>query len=289
MSSSRKRTRRKGNVLVLSVVMMAAMFAFLAFAVDVGYLSVVRSELQRTADAAAIAAAWELLDEETLSGGDSSQFMEDNARTLAEQYATLNTVMKEGMALAQQDVAVGYLADPFDRLAEVDFSGTYSPNAVQVSVRKTPDQNGSVPFFFARVLGYDETATQARATAVLLKSFKGFQAPSSGENLQMLPFALDLETWQQMWVDLANGDADDDWTWNEELQEVQGGSDGIPEVNLFPQGTGSPGNRGTVDIGSNNNSTNDIARQIVEGISPADLEYHGGSLELDANGELKDG
>jgi hypothetical protein len=67
---------------------------------------------------------------------------------------------------------------------------------------------------------------------------------------------------------------------------VTAGSDGLVEVNLFPQGTGSPGNRGTVDIGSCNNSTADIARQILYGISPADLVYMGGSLQFDSTGKL---
>jgi hypothetical protein len=47
-----------------------------------------------------------------------------------------------------------------------------------------------------------------------------------------------------------------------------------------------PGNRGTVDIGSSNNSTADIARQIVSGISAADLAYLGGSLRFDETGVL---
>jgi hypothetical protein len=42
-----------------------------------------------------------------------------------------------------------------------------------------------------------------------------------------------------------------------------------------------------IDIGSNNNSTADISRQIVEGVSPDDLEHHGGKLELDDSGELE--
>jgi len=58
------------------------------------------------------------------------------------------------------------------------------------------------------------------------------------------------------------------------------------EMNLYPEDTGAPGNRGMVDIGSNNNSTNDIARQLTEGISAADLAYHGGELKLDSYGEL---
>jgi hypothetical protein len=82
------------------------------------------------------------------------------------------------------------------------------------------------------------------------------------------------------------GNAPDNWTWDAECQVVRPWSDGIREVNLFPQGTGSPGNRGTVDIGSSNNSTNDIARQIVDGVSDTDLEYHGGELKLDEYGEL---
>jgi hypothetical protein len=67
---------------------------------------------------------------------------------------------------------------------------------------------------------------------------------------------------------------------------VTSGSDGVKECNLYPQGTGSPGNRGTVDIGSSNNSTADIARQIVYGISPSDLAYMGGELKFDTSGKL---
>ena len=131
---------------------------------------------------------------------------------------------------------------------------------------------------------------------MFLDNFAGFGSPSSDENpnLQMLPYAMDKPTW-----DVANptdengnplpGTGTDQWTWDEddEVNPVKPGPDGIIEVNLFPQGTGAPGNRGTVDIGNNNNSTCDIARQIVNGISPADLAYFdGGELKLDANGEL---
>ena len=63
---------------------------------------------------------------------------------------------------------------------------------------------------------------------------------------------------------------DDDWTWDQDTLSVRSGPDGKYEVNLYPQGTGSPGNRGTVDIGSSNNSTADIARQILYGVTPAD-------------------
>jgi len=51
--------RRRGNILVITAVLMTVLMAFLALAVDLGYLFSVRAELQRTADAAAMAAAGE--------------------------------------------------------------------------------------------------------------------------------------------------------------------------------------------------------------------------------------
>ena len=57
-------------------------------------------------------------------------------------------------------------------------------------------------------------------------------------------------------------------------------------MNLYPQGTGSPGNRGTVDIGGANNSTADIARQIVHGISASDIQALGKQLNFGVNGSM---
>ena len=85
---------------------------------------------------------------------------------------------------------------------------------------------------------------------------------------------------------MKNGVGTDDWTWDSDAGQVTAGSDNILEINLYPQGTGAPGNRGTVDIGSSNNSTADIARQITDGVNPSDLAYHGGELKLDSSGEL---
>ncbi len=67
---------------------------------------------------------------------------------------------------------------------------------------------------------------------------------------------------------------------------VSAGSDGYFETNLYPKGTGAPGNRGTVDIGGANNSTTDLARQVIYGISPEDFAALGKPLKFDSNGEL---
>ncbi len=117
--------------------------------------------------------------------------------------------------------------------------------------------------FFGKALGYGSMATEAVATAALLKNLNGFKKPTNGDTIDILPYALDKQTWTNM----INGGGTDTYRWSTATNTVQSGGDSIREVNLFPQGTGSPGNRGTVDIGSSNNSTSDLCRQIRYGIS----------------------
>lgn len=280
--SIRRQEPRTGNVLVLTAFMMIGMMAMLAFAIDLGYLYVAKTELQRSADAAAMAAGWELLDDDVVFGNELPSQTHEQARAVAAQYASYNRILRQSPSLHDSDVTVGYLSNPWYSTATINPHGS-GYNAVRVRIQRTPGQNGAVPMLFGRVLGVDETPLQAEATAVMMSNFGGFRVSEGGPNLNLLPFALDLQTWN----DLLAGIGNDDWTWDAQNKKILPGGDGILEVNLYPQGTGSPGNRGTVDIGLSNNSTRDIARQIVHGISHSDLAHHGGKLELDENGELE--
>ena len=286
MKSSRAR-RRSGAILVLTAVMMVVMFAMLVVAVDIGHVALIRTQLQSAADAAALAATWELYDSRTLP---PPTIAEAQAAVLysadsADDYAQLNLVGGTGPELAADDVVSGRLDVWDDPNALPDTSADPATfNATRVSVRRAADINGEIPSFFARVVGVNSNPGAAEATAMFIDSFSGFGMPPPGKgNLMILPFAMDKQTWEA----LMDGDAGDDWGWDEQTQEITPGSDGILEANLFPQGTGSPGNRGTVDIGRRNNSTADLARQIVEGVNAADLEHIGGTLELGPDGTLE--
>jgi uncharacterized membrane protein len=281
--------RRRGNILVLSAVFMVVMAALLAFAIDIGYLFTARTELQRSADAAALAAAAELVDEQSIGDSLLIQQMINNARSKAVQYAASNLVCSSQPFVDANyanspdgDVLVGYVSDFSNPTSSITYSNLANVNAVTVRVRRVADRNEEVPLFFAPILGCDRAPIQAEATAAFLSSIRGFRSRSDGRNHGILPLALDEETWNAMLA----GNAPDDWSWDAECRQVRPWSDGIREVDLFPHGIGSPGNRGTVDIGNSNNSTSDIARQTVGGVSNADLEYHGGELKLDDNGEL---
>jgi hypothetical protein len=281
MRRDHKHSFRRGTVLVFTVLMMIGMLGMLALAVDIGYVFVVDSELQRTADAAALAAAWDLIGDGDLADPDNPLSAVQMARATAVRFTGLNRAGGQAPLLAPADTDVGRLVN-FGSSAPMDYSDPALYNAVRVRVGRTSERNGEVGLFFAKALGIDSCPLEAEATAAFVSSFRGFRVPSSGENLNILPFALDQTTWDALMA----GNGGDDWTWDAEDGRVVSGDDDVLEVNLFPQGTGSPGNRGTVDIGSSNNSTNDIKRQILEGISQADLDYIGGKLEFNDDGKL---
>jgi hypothetical protein len=100
----------------------------------------------------------------------------------------------------------------------------------------------------------------------------------------VLPIALDLVTWEAL---MAGGGVDE-FSYNKSTGAITAGPDGVREVDLYPYGHHSlpPGNRGTVDLGSPNNSTTDIKRQILHGLNAYDLSFFNGSLTTD-NGPIQ--
>ena len=279
---------RHGSITILAAILSIVMLGMVAFSVDVGYTLSVKEELQRTADAAAMAAAWDYA--KHLADGEDFTLSEQSARPTAQLYATSNAVANTGPSVDQNqsnspggDLVFGNISDFYNPQLTTDTASASNPyNAVRVLMRRDDSLNGQSPMFFGKVFGLDGTNLQAQATAALVRDVKGFSTPNDGQTIDLLPFALDLVTWNS-WM---AGSASDDWTWNQETKAVQCGADGWLEVNLYPQGTGSPGNRGTVDIGSSSNSTADIVRQILCGVNAADLAYHGGSLVFDQCGKL---
>jgi Flp pilus assembly protein TadG len=275
------RRSRKGTITVLAAIMSIVLVGMVAFSVDLGFVLSAKDELQRSADSSALAACWEF--GKQLGKGSSSTVAANAARATAVQYAALNKVTGHPMTLnGTGDVTFGYIADFKNANSPFQTNTPNAFNAVKVRLSKNSESNGEVPYFFARVFGLDGQSLSSEAVAGMVKDVKGFKAPSDGSTLGILPYALDLQTWNNFIANVGT----DVYRWNATTKQVEAGSDGLVEVNLFPQGTGSPGNRGTVDIGSSNNSTADIARQILYGISPADLAYMGGTLAFDANGKL---
>ncbi|WP_261343491.1 TadG family pilus assembly protein [Rubripirellula reticaptiva] len=268
--------QRRGSAAVFGLVLTMSLVALMAVTLDFGQIHVGETELRRSADAAAMAACWEMYDEQ--SAGSSQMVVNDAAFETANHYASANTIGQQAAVFANQDVELGN----YDNSGQWSTSDPTLFNAVRVTLRRQSESNGELPLFFGSLTGRESQSMHVTATAAMLQSISGFYEPSdSTSTINILPLALDLPSW----LDAIAGETTDEFAYINGT--VQSGSDGIFETNLYPKGTGAPGNRGTVDIGGANNSTADLSRQILHGISLDDFIELGKPLEFDDKGELE--
>ncbi len=271
--------------MILAVFLVAVLVSMLALSIDIGYIAASKSEARRTVDAAALAGCWQLYEGSKLNQDET--LLQSGVQSAANTIAGLNSVCNRSPTLSTSanspDISIGYL-DSLDGNSPILPSSNNPYRAVRVTLRKTENFNGQVPLFFANFFGQSGRDMTVEATAAMAWQIKGFSSPSSigSAGIGILPFAIDETTW----IDMLNGGGADNYKYDFDRLSVSSDSDGIREVNLYPQGTGSPGNRGTVDIGGANNSTADLARQIVNGITAQDLTDLGKPLVLDTDGML---
>src|SRR6476659_5386814 len=86
----RQKQKRRGTIVIMGAVLTIVMLAMVAFSVDLGYVLTAKEELQRTADASALAACWDY--GKSLSKGQTYSNASITGRTTAASYASLNTV-----------------------------------------------------------------------------------------------------------------------------------------------------------------------------------------------------
>ena len=161
----------KGATVVLVAICMGIFLGFVALAVDVGYMMVARAELQRTADAAALAGARQLgvlyegMDYEAQQIYDASAD-EDLIKTAATSVASQNKAAGSNVVIDPDDVTIGR----WDQTNSPPFTNeTLVADAVQVVARRDSSalSTGPISTFFARVLGINTINVSATATAAL--------------------------------------------------------------------------------------------------------------------------
>ncbi len=159
-SGNRRRSGRRGNILILAASLMVALMGMLALSVDVGYMMNVKTELQRATDAAALAGVGAIIE-----GTDVVEL-----RCL--DYLLRNRVGSQVMADDENREALltAWLADHPDQFS-VDFGhwnpetrsfqpSDEEPEAVRVVARQI-----DLPLFFAPVLGTDRFSVQCESVA----------------------------------------------------------------------------------------------------------------------------
>jgi Flp pilus assembly protein TadG len=285
--------KRRGVSFALVMVSLVMMMGMASMTVDIGMMYRARNEAQGSADAAAMAAAWRLMDQNRLRGSSYVASVTAAARQAAVEYAAHNPIINDPPSLDSNDgnsttgdVVVGRLDNPNDANEAMDFTDSSRFNAVHVFLHRDEVRNGPIDLFFASAFGHETAEVSASATAAFFDGVIGWNVNSTTGNAGLLPIALHRDAWNALLAGtLTSGDH---YSYNPSNGAVTtGGSDGILELNLYPGGgLGQlpPGNFGTVDIGSPANSTSVISNQILYGLTESDLAYHGGSLELGDDG-----
>lgn len=294
MKRSETNQNRRGVTFAVVVVSLVMLMGMASMTVDIGMMYRARNEAQASADAAAMAAAWRLMDQDRLRGTAYVSTVTAAARQAAVDYAARNPIVMEAPTLdantgnsTSGDVVIGRLDDPNDADEPMDFSDPSRFNAVHVFLHRDDVRNGPIDLYFASAFGHWTADVSASATAAFYDGVVGWSVNDTTGNAGLLPFALNVNAWNNLLAGTVS--TGDSYSYNATSGAVTGGSDGILELNLYPGGGSGqlpPGNFGTVDIGSNNNSTTDLTRQIRYGVSEDDLAYFGGTLELGADGTL---
>lgn len=242
---------------MLVAVVMILFVVMAAFMIDYGYVMTERTDLQRAADAAALAAVQDLI-----PADDGTQ---DTAAAAASVRSyVVDNLNENGFAVQDADIEIGRF-DTTTIYSNVSLLNDGIKDAVRVTLRRDGSTNAMLPLFFAQAMGMSDAAVSASATAVLRKP--SLLGPGSG----VLPFAVPEDEWDDV-------DVGDTWTIYGDGKITDDDGDSVP------------GNWGTVDIGNSNNSTSDLRNQIENGLRQSDLDalYNDGRISSDTHIDTRD-
>src|SRR5690242_13169648 len=99
--SSFRVTRRRGTVIAFLVVTLVVLVAFLGLAIDIGMLSIAKTQAQQAADLAALTAA------RTLSGDPHTTYNQGQATTNAQNILTYNVILGRSIQSSQLNLTYG--------------------------------------------------------------------------------------------------------------------------------------------------------------------------------------
>jgi Putative Flp pilus-assembly TadE/G-like len=243
------RQRRRGSIAPLTAVLLIPILALTALAIDLSYLELTRTQLQNAADAAAVAAATEML---------TNKLPEDQtkSRNWASEFASMNKAAGATVVIApQSDVQYGYW-NASTRLLEAAKPNepNVKINAVRVLARRSPTAGGgAVPLFFARIFGVNKWNMQAEGVAYVPNPTMSPISPGRGSR-----FLIDdemLDTDEPPITSLANSlGKTPDWLLTAKNETSANPADwflNLPADTILNLPTGQVGDEGLLDIAAN--------------------------------------
>ena len=171
--------RRGGSILAMMPAVIVVLCMIAGFAVDMGYLYSVHSDLQSGADAAAFVGALQLRTPPDTDGKKKGKKEDEKKKKIdkqvkklieqqAVQYAQLNAP-KFGSVLVKADITLGV----WDFNAKTFTPTDIEPNAVRTTVRRDGKNMASVSTFFMPVFGVNDVGVTATAIAAFIDGGSG--------------------------------------------------------------------------------------------------------------------
>jgi hypothetical protein len=307
------------------ILSLSALFACLALAVDGANLRQARVELRNGSDAAVLAAAQGLVDDDALTNRPGvMRLIVERSREEALAYGLANPVLGAPLQLIvnpedplQSDLVYGFKENPLERGFEPS-QDLDSPhlNVVRVIAKRSRERGNPAGMYFGRLLGLPFADVVASATAYLDRDLIGFR-PLGRQPIPMVPLALltdptmtDDEAWETQTLkptllpaaqgtDHFNFDRQDR-QFLEVGKDVQQG-DSLYEMSVFIPLAGQPQqeqdqqdangcfvfDRDLGDLGASGQMHwESIARQVVNGITAEDLANLDGQFVLGSDNRL---
>lgn len=257
-------SKRRGAITPLAAFAGTVLVGMVAFAVDLGWIAVVRSDLQNAADAAALAGANQLMEGHVTyylpgqSSSNKSTVIKDylsSARTKAKEFAKHNSAGGvAALTLLDTDIEFGFLEADGTYTAVPTYTGF--PNTIKVTMRRDSTANGELGLFFARVFGRSNTDVQAKAASSLytgrIDSFK-----TSSFATGLLPVTYDQAHWHSF-LKGENGDATTD-------------ANGNPQILVYPS-IKYKGNFGQLSLSDANIGTSVQKSWVDNGVPSSDIQ-----------------
>lgn len=207
---------RRGIILVVATLFLLTIFAFAAFAIDLGYIALTKSQAQACADAAALAAVGDLYPspvpqtaiklpiqlpiyrpylpkvDTSLSSLSARQLASQNRIATASQPSILTNDISFG--IVDDGIVVGppatiNLVDGLLQALDLRTADNTFLNSVGVTARADNTANGALNLLFAPLMGSKTKDVRASATAVIQRGY-GVEAGD-----MVLPFAMDITIW----------------------------------------------------------------------------------------------
>jgi Flp pilus assembly protein TadG len=141
-----RRARRRGTIVSLLALTLVGLMAFLALAIDLGMLSIAKTQAQQAADLAALTAA------RTLNGDSTENYNSSAATTNAQNIMTYNYILGQPVRPAHQ-MAVTYGSYDYSSTAQSFSTHFPASNGVPYTAVHATVTTTSLPGAFSTVLG----------------------------------------------------------------------------------------------------------------------------------------